>query len=377
MKTILLITHRESPAFKSIAESCLTFAKEYDCAAHIVSAGDMREAARLAKAWNCDGCVVYSALPSGLSGDVGALCVPAVCISPTIPALNAPNIVHDSFSTGELAARKLISLGVDRFAFAAAPGSAEWARRRLDGFASELRKCGRKALAFHGHDVGAWLRNLPKPCGLFAANDEMAEKVVVAAAAEGIDIPSDLAVLSCDDNWRICENAETTISSIRQDYRRCGSLAMERLATAMASGRTRYERITFGDEGITERASTRLVAYSSPEISRTLEHIRQNACSGLSPAKVLAKMTGSRRHKELAFRAAVGHSILDEIQAVRLAEAKRLLANPHVKIISIASRVGYRSENFFARLFKRQTGMTMREFRKRAVFISSHSSILH
>jgi two-component system response regulator YesN len=75
-------------------------------------------------------------------------------------------------------------------------------------------------------------------------------------------------------------------------------------------------------------------------------------------------MKGSRRSAENMFRAATGHSILEEIQTVRLNEVKRLLANPLTKIGAIAARTGYRSENFLTRLFKRATGMTPSHWRQ-------------
>ena len=192
----------------------------------------------------------------------------------------------------------------------------------------------------------------------------MAEKVVSAAASKGIAIPSSLAVLGCDDDARICENAEVTISSIRPDYRGCGALATAALESAMRKGGHRPQTHVFGDEGITYRASTHLIARPSPEILRALEFIRLKAFDGITTSDVISQMRGSRRRAEDAFRKATGHSILDEIQDVRLAEAKRLLANPYVMISSIASRVGYGSENFFARVFKRAVGVTMREYRQ-------------
>lgn len=121
-----------------------------------------------------------------------------------------------------MAARNLASLGMDVFAFAAEDLNLHWVKRRLDGFCRELKSRGREAAIFGGGSLRAWLHKLPKPCGIFAANDEMAEKVVSAADSEGIAIPSSLAVLGCDDDARICENAEVTISSIRPDYRGCG-----------------------------------------------------------------------------------------------------------------------------------------------------------
>ncbi len=363
MKTVLMLTQKESPAFRAISESVSSAARERGWAVHVATASDVRQGAELAASWRCDGCIVYAASPYGLAGDFDQLNTTAVCISPTTPSLRRINIAHDSFATGRLAAQALSRLGLDEFAFAAEDHIIGWAKRRLDGFAKTLRSLGRKVHVYRGTGLGAWLRALPKPCGLFAANDEMAEKAVSAAVAAGIAVPSQIAILGCDDDARICEHAEVTISSIHPDYRRCGVLATELLASAMKAPHGRTQTLLFGDEGVTVRASTRLLALQSPEISNALEFIRLQAFSGIAPADVIARMSGSRRRAETAFRAATGRSILDEIQSARLAEAKRLLAAPSVKLESIAARVGYNSVNFFARLFKRETGMTMSDYR--------------
>ena len=366
MKTVLMLTQRESPAFRAIADGVSDAARRRGWSLHVATAPDVRRGAGLVASWHCDGCIVYAARPNGLSGDLSKLRVATVCISPALPPSNVHYIAHDSFATGELAARGLAALGLDSFAFAAEDVRLRWVRQRLAGFRREMKSRGRDVSVFGGGNLRDWLHSLPKPCGIFAANDETAEKVVSAANSEGIAIPSSIAVLGCDDDARICENAEVTISSIRPDYRSCGELATATLESAMEKGGHRPQSHVFGDEGITRRASTRLLAEQSPEIVRALEFIRLNAFAGTTPEGVLARMKGSRRRAEVAFRKATGHSILDELHDVRLAEAKRLLANPSVKIGSIASRVGYGSENFFARIFKRDVGVTMREFRRRA-----------
>ena len=119
----------------------------------------------------------------------------------------------------------------------------------------------------------------------------------------------------------------------------------------------------YGDIGVTRRASTRTIVGHPPQIASMLEYIRLNALSGITTTDVLNNFSGSRRSIEARFRGATSRSILEEIQSVRLAEVERLLANPMVQISSIASRTGYASENFLARLFKRTYGMTMREWR--------------
>ena len=363
MRTILLLTVNETPTFKAVADSILPLAKERAWAVHVIAIGrTAANATELIGTWNPDGCILYAPSAEDIAKITKRWRIPTVLVSPTFATRKTTVVAHDSRSTGELAAHELVKLGFDNFAFAAATTDVAWVNARLAGFKETLGRCGRKVDVFRGGSLRNWLKSLPKPCGLFAANDMMAERTVSAATTAGIDIPFDLAVLGCDDDARICEHAEITISSIRPDYTRCGMLTMESLAAAMNGKRVASPQL-FGDVGVTNRASTRLIAWRRPEISFALEYIRANALSSITAADVLAQIKGSRRSAENAFRTATGRSILEEIQSVRLDEVKRLLANPFVKIGSIAARVGYGSENFLTRLFKRETGLTPSQWR--------------
>jgi LacI family transcriptional regulator len=364
MKTVLLMTHIESSVFRAIAESISICSKKRGWALHVISAADAKNAKSIAESWHADGCIVYAATPSGLNLKNIDLHVPTVCISPTWESKSKLTVSHDSSITGSAAARELGNLGLDNFAFASDHPIPPWAKKRLSTYSSELAKRGRTANVYGGTDLSGWLRSLPKPCGVFAANDVMAERIVATAKAEGLEVPYDLAILGCDDDARICEHAETSISSIRPDYAKGGMLAVQMLADAMDGLKTEPLQM-FGDTGIIHRASTRVTTYRSPAVADALEYIRLNALSGISASDVLSKMKGSRRSAENMFRAATGHSILEEIQAVRLNEVKRLLSNPLMKIGAIAAQTGYRSENFLTRLFKRKTGMTPSQWRKK------------
>lgn len=363
MKTILLITGKESSVFRAIAESISICSKKREWALHIIAAANAEDAKSITESWHADGCIVYASSPNGLNLKNINLRVPTVYISPVWESKGKFTVSHDSCITGSVAARELGNLGLDNFAFAASHPMPPWAERRLSTYSSELAKRGRTANVYDGNDLRAWLRSLPKPCGIFAANDMMAERIVATAKAEGLEVPYDLAVLGCDDDARICEHAETTISSIRPDYTKGGMLAIQMLADAMDGLKTETVQM-FGDAGIIHRASTRVTTYRSPVVSNALEYIRLNALSGISASDVLSKMKGSRRSAENLFRTATGHSILEEIQSVRLNQVKRLLSNPLMKIGAIAAQTGYRSENFLTRLFKRETGMTPSQWRK-------------
>ena len=366
MKTILLLAKIETPPFKAVRDSLLPLAKERGWAVHVFAVGTFAKASKLVAAWNPDGCIVYCALPSSLSGDFAAWHRPIVTINAPHPIRGAAAVAHDSRPTGSLAAKELLSLGLDNFAFFATVPGQPWAETRYRRFAAEIERRGLHVLRYRKGAIGDWLKSLPRPCGLFAANDMDAERIVSEAFAHGISIPDDIALVGVDDDPQICEHAEVTISSIRPDFPRCAGLAVDAMSSAMEGGKCDGELI-YGDIGVTHRASTRTIAGCPAQVSAMLEYIRLNALSGISAVDVLKRFPGSRRTAETRFRKTVGHSIVDEIQSVRLAAVKRLLADPRMKIGSIASYVGYDSENFLARVFKRNTGMTMGAWRRESV----------
>ena len=367
MKKILLLTRIESQTFTALKDCILPLAKDRDWAVHVFALGGMETTAtNLIRTWNPDGCIVYAAGNSGLHGDFSRWRKPTVAINAGCQLCGIAAISHDSHETGRLAAMELASLGMDNFAFFSTSKRLSWVETRFNSFADEIRRLGRSVLRYANGPIGDWLAALPKPCGLFTANDLMAERAVAEAVARKINIPNEIAIISCDDNPQICEHAEVSISSIRPNFPRCAMLTVEALSCAM-EGKPYTGDISYGDIGTTRRVSTRLIAGHPPHIAATLEHIRLHALDGISASDVIGMLGGSRRSAEGRFRKATGHSILEEIQAVRMAEVERLLANPSVKIGSIASRTGYRSENFLARLFKRTHGVTMHEFRQKVI----------
>ena len=57
------------------------------------------------------------------------------------------------------------------------------------------------------NDLRTWLQSLPKPCGIFAANDFAADYVLSTCQIMGIRVPDDVAVIGVDNDVTICENA--------------------------------------------------------------------------------------------------------------------------------------------------------------------------
>ena len=64
----------------------------------------------------------------------------------------------------------------------------------------------------------AWLKALPKPCGILAANDETASVVAVACSMEELAVPQEVSVIGIDDDPVICMNSDPQLSSVRPNF---------------------------------------------------------------------------------------------------------------------------------------------------------------
>ena len=316
---------------------------------------------------------VFGSLPAVLLGHAPGALPGGVC-----------SVRHDSAETGRAAARELLATGWRHFAFIPYPGAHHWSAVRGRAFAEAVRLHGASVRFMGtgrpGETTGdaAWqkrlrlfLRGLPSPCGVFAANDAVALETLAAARFEGIDVPQAMAVLGVDNNEALCESAVPPLSSIEPNFRRAGALAAMLLLETAASTRgngaaTARHELTFGDLRVVSRASTRPLATRDPRVAEALQLIRREACSGLRPARVAALFPCSRRMADIRFRRATGRSIGGEIAAQRLEQAKRLLSDPLRQIKAIADFCGFADPASLRKFFRKETGMSLSAWRRSA-----------
>ena len=209
-----------------------------------------------------------------------------------------------------------------------------------------------------------WIERLPKPCGIFAANDAVAAEVLIAAAQTGFEVPREIAVCGVDNFTPICEHTVPTLTSVQPDFLMAGELAARTLDEIMQGQRRQATRLTFGPASIVRRASTRICRRYDPEVTAAMELIRRRACEGISSAEVVTTFTCSRRMAEIRFRQIAGRSILDEIQAMRLDKAKELLKNSSLDVSAIANFCGFKAANAFWKFFKQETDLSPTKWRR-------------
>ena len=251
-----------------------------------------------------------------------------------------------------------------------------WERARHQAFREQAGAAGKPFRVFRhvpadraGHGarsirLAVWLAALPRHAAVMAVNDQIAVDVSVAARAAGLRIPQDMTLVGVDN--KSVYPALSSISTVQVDYE-CAGWRSAALLERLMSGRAGpgAEEI-FGPMMVVRRESTRGFGRREPYILDAVEIIRREACDGLTPAKLVARMPGSRRHFEQRFREAMGHSVLDEIQSVQLEKVCMLLSRTDTSIEAIADFCGFGSGRALRTLFLARFKMSMREYRKRS-----------
>ena len=339
----------------------------------------------LSEFWNAIGAIVECATRTTPLDTTMFGALPVVLFSPPPGQRVAPalSVSHDSAATARVAARELLSTGFSNFAFVPAPEPNYWSRTRERVFSETIRKHGGTCAIFRADsppeildgepssiewqtELRRFLRELPKPCGVFAANDVVGETVLKAARFEGISVPDEMAVLGVDNDERVCNRCEPLLTSIDPDFRRAGMLAAELLLEAAAKGGTppAAGRLHFGPLRVVYRESMRTGGISDKRAAEALALIRRDACAGLRAERVAAVFPCSRRLAFARFRKATGHTILEEIHAVQLETAKRLLETTDIPLKALSDFCGFEDPNSLRKFFRRETGETLRAWRQ-------------
>ena len=325
--------------------------------------------------WAGNGVISRAADP-GVLLPLVARGVPVVDVSDRRPAVaDLPRVNSDDDAIGRMAADHLWERGYRHFAFCGFAGE-RWSDCRRAGFVGRLADRGRDGPTSDTPWVGRmwereqdslarWLAALPRPLGVFAANDFRGQQVLDASRRAGLRVPGDVAVVGVDDEPVVCELCDPPLSSIRPDAARVGFLAAELLDAMMGTEPRAVTSQRVPPVGVSARQSSDALAVDDPETAAAVAYIRANACRGATVADVLRHTGLSRSDLERRFRRHLGRSPHEELGRVRLDRAKELLAGTDLKVGVIADRVGFAHAEYLCVFFKRAEGETPGEYRRR------------
>lgn len=297
----------------------------------------------------------------------------------TPPSLKQKPVVDsDHRKVAEIAARHLIAKGHRFFAFLGySDHPVSIARER--GFVEELAAQGFEPLTHHTperiersfetlHKGDAdFIESLPKPCALFCCWDEVAYRAVHTALRLGISVPEDLAVVGVDNDPIFCGTARIPLSSIDPDIRHLGFLTASWLE-AMMSGQSRDEieldRLV-APKGLVIRQSSALDAVDDPLVRRFLELLRRQRPGTLTIEALAEDCHVSRRLLEQRVKAATGKTPRQLLSMSLIEAIGRFLTETDYTLAHIAEVLGFEHSERLSHLFRRETGTTPGEYRKK------------
>ncbi len=302
--------------------------------------------------------------------------IPIVSISNDFPEEDVPTVITDDCEVGQLAARHFLERGFQSFAFCGSL-AVPWDNSRWQGFQAELshHRFSPQVFEFaHILDEGErrkiartlcnWLHSLPKPVGIFCADDTYAFQVLEAARQKAISVPRDAAVVGVDNNFLICESAIPPLSSIEQDTDRVGYEAAALLDSILDGATPPNAPIVVSHIKMITRASSDILAVDDPLISQALEFIRDHLGEAIGIDQIARVTNVSRRTIETRFRDRLGMSVNQLVRQKRTQQAKALLLDPNLSLDEIARRTGFRTAAYFCHCFKKETGQTPNDWRK-------------
>ena len=102
---------------------------------------------------------------------------------------------------------------------------------------------------------------------------------------------------------------------------------------------------------------------SSSIVGLAVDYISNHYREGVTLKQVAADCHINTSYLGQVFRKEMGCAFTDYVNALRIREAQRLLANPMLKVYEVAEQVGFTDYHYFLKIFKKVTGTTPTDMR--------------
>ncbi len=324
----------------------------------------------------------------GLVRVCAELKIPLVDLNDVALFPGVPKIRPDNVALGHLGAEHFLERGHQHFGFTGFSNDG-WSCERRDGFVEALRLAGRDCDVFDvnypgdltpvwdGEQITAlsgWLKRLPKPIGVMACMDLRAQQIISAAQDIEILVPEEVAVLGVNNDLIRCELTYPPLSSVVPNAFQSGYRAAEVLADMLAGRKPKNFDQRIEPIGVVTRPSTDVLAIDDRNVAAALNFIRQRAYQGITVEQVVQYAHASRSQLEKKFRHYLGRSPQAEIRRVQVGKIRQLLLETDFPLKKIAELTGFEHVEYMCVLFKRLTGDSPGNYRKRIQANDAQSS---
>jgi LacI family transcriptional regulator len=304
--------------------------------------------------------------------------VPVVDVLGNVPESPFPVVKSDDRAIGRRVAEAFLQHRHRHFAFIGLAGEV-WSAEREAGYCEALEsklEAVRSCLLPSAQGGGAvwkrrmealtgWLAQLPLPCAVMIASDQLGPTVMAACQRVKISVPEEISVIGVDNDVPFCELCRPSLSSVEPNHYQAGYEAARLLDRLLESGGTGSSRIEVPPIRLHKRASSEANAVQDPSLVKALQFIRAEACNGATVEEVARAAALSRSVLQRRFRAELNQTVLEVIHATKVRRAADLLKFTRLESPEVAERSGYSSPAYFTAAFKRATGWAPIAYRRR------------
>jgi len=194
----------------------------------------------------------------------------------------------------------------------------------------------------------------------------VAYSIVNAILKAGLRIPEDVSIVVIDkDPQQTAALAPVSLTGVKLNEWHRGFIAMETMHR-MILGEVIQEHLTLIPPGrIRGRTSTGHVKSEDPAMAKALSYLRSNHQKSIGVPEIVAASGASRRTLEMSFREMLDCSIHEELRRLRIENAKHHLNKKSCSVTDIAERCGFSSVHYFSGAFKRETGISPKQYQKK------------
>lgn len=291
-----------------------------------------------------------------------------------------PYVATDNFALIELALSHLQKKGLSQFAFYGVQVESEkhWSKERKNAFISLMEKNHYPLFLYEGGQVDAknwlaeqeklvdWLKSLPPHTGIIAVTDARARHLLQACEYSKIAVPEELCVIGIDNEELIQYLSRVSLSSVEQGTREIGYQAAKLLHRLLNGQKVSHTPILIPPTAVHSRNSTDYRSLNDPLVMQAMHYIRHRACQGIKVEQVLDYLKTSRSNLEQRFKNEMNKTIHQVIHEEKVSRAKNLLLQTDISIQEISEICGYPSIQYFYSVFKKDCGMTPKDFRSKS-----------
>jgi LacI family transcriptional regulator len=296
--------------------------------------------------------------------------IPAVLTSRRMLGRGYPCVLADDIAIGRMAAT--FARGTPH-SFLAFIGSADlpFSDDRHAGFTAGEEPCLRLQL---GSVPGAgpsknrlldFLPALPKGTLLFAANDNLARNVAMAAQELALAIPEDLSLIGVDADEVYSIESPVSLTSVDPNPFAIGFRAAELLHGWLQSGESPPADLCqwIPPAGILEAASTRCAPPADRRMVEAARHLESHLRDPLNVADLARRSACSRRSLEQRFHRTFGVGPGEYFRRARMEQARLLLREGNMLVYEVAEHCGFGSQHYFSSAFRRENGVSPSQYR--------------